>query len=337
MSTDHADTDQADQGPAGLGPDKITILFAGRSDTWAEYADPMTRQMDATGLAYRILRPEDLQSGEVSPEEVDYIVTAPNSKVQDFRPYTRAKLVQNLWAGVEGMVGNTTLTQPLARMVESGMEQGMVEWVTAHVLRHHQGIDSDICRTDAVWVPRVPPLAGDRKVVMLGLGELGRACARALAWLGFGIHGWSRTEKQVDGVLCHAGESGLRAALDGAEIAVLLVPLTPETENLMNAERLGWMAPGAVLINPGRGPLVDDDALLAALDSGQLGHATLDVFREEPLPEDHPFWTHPKVTVTPHIASHTRPETATETVVENILRGERCQPFLHLVDRERGY
>jgi glyoxylate/hydroxypyruvate reductase A len=118
---------------------------------------------------------------------------------------------------------------------------------------------------------------------------------------------------------------------------VLLLPNTPETENVMDARTLALLAPGAVLINPGRGTLIDDGALLAALDSGPIGHATLDVFRQEPLPPEHPFWAHPKVTVTPHIASETRPETAAEVIAENVRRGEAGEPFLHLVDRDRGY
>ena len=120
-------------------------------------------------------------------------------------------------------------------------------------------------------------------------------------------------------------------------IVVLLLPDTPATENVMNGESLGWLAQGATIINPGRGPLIDDDALLVALDSGQVGHATLDVFRIEPLPQDHSFWAHPNVTVTPHIASETRTWTASQCVAENVRRGEAGEPFLHLVDRSVGY
>jgi glyoxylate/hydroxypyruvate reductase A len=118
---------------------------------------------------------------------------------------------------------------------------------------------------------------------------------------------------------------------------VTLLPLTPETENLLDAARLALPARGAALINPGRGPLIDDDALLAALDTGRIGHATLDVFRTEPLPRDHPYWAHPRVTVTPHVASATRPATAAQVIVENIRRAEAGEPLLHLVDRARGY
>jgi glyoxylate/hydroxypyruvate reductase A len=180
-------------------------------------------------------------------------------------------------------------------------------------------------------------LARDRKVAMLGIGALGEACARALQALHFTVEGWSRAPKSLPGIVTHHGRDGLKAALQGADLIVTLLPRTPETENTLNAETLGWTKPGAVILNPGRGALIDDEALLAALDSGQIGHATLDVFRIEPLPQDHPFWAHPCVTVTPHIAADTRPDTSSEVIAENIRRGEAGVPFLNLVDRTRGY
>ncbi len=308
----------------------IQVLFAGRSYAWADYEVVLPKAIAEAGVAADVVR-------EADPADVDYIVYAPNSKVQDFTPYTKTKAVLNLWAGVEGVVGNQTLTQPLARMVDYGLTEGMVEWCVGQVLRHHLDFDRDVRRTDQTWAPHVPPLARNRRVTVLGLGELGCAVAGALRRLNFDVTGWSRSLKSVEGVTCLAGEEGLQRALDGAEIVVLLLPLTSATENLLNADRLGWLAQGAFVINPGRGPLIDDDALIAALDLGQLAHATLDVFREEPLPERHAFWTHPKVTVTPHVASATRPESSARVIAENIRRGEAGEPFLHLVDRDAGY
>ena len=148
---------------------------------------------------------------------------------------------------------------------------------------------------------------------------------------------YKRQPRDVPGIPCHHGHDGLRAALEAADIIVTLLPKTPETENFLNAETLGWCKPGAVILNPGRGALIDDAALLAALDAGRIGHATLDVFRVEPLPQDHPYWTHPRVTVTPHIAADTRPATSARVIAENIRRGQAGEPFLHLVDRARGY
>lgn len=308
----------------------VNILFAARADQWRIYEAPLTKALSEQGIDATL-------STDLAPEDVDYIIYAPDSTVQDFTPYTRAKAVLNLWAGVENIVGNPTLRIPLARMVDHGLTQGMVEWVTGHVLRHHLGMDRHILGQDGEWRAEAPPLASDRRVTVLGLGALGEACARMLVRLGFAVTGWSRRPKDIPGVSCLSGDAGFQAALEAADILVLLLPLTDETENLMNADTLALLPDGAVIVNPGRGPLIDDDALLAALDAGHVGHATLDVFRVEPLPADHPFWAHPKVTVTPHIASETRPKTAAQVIAENVRRGETGEPFLHLVDREKGY
>ena len=308
------------------------ILFAARSERWEQYETPLRTALAELGLGDAVL------TTQAAPETVDYIVYAPNSDVQDFTPYTQLKAVLNLWAGVEDVVGNTTLTVPLARMVDEGLTEGMVEWVTGHVLRHHLGMDIHIHGQDGVWrAGSAPPLARDRTVAILGLGTLGCGCARALAALNFRVLGWARSARTLEGVTSFAGHEGLDAVLAEAEIVVLLLPDTPATENILDAAALARLPKGAVIINPGRGPLIDDDALIAALESGRLGHATLDVFRTEPLPPEHPFWAHPKVTVTPHIASETRAASAARVIAENIRRGEAGEPFLHLVDRERGY
>ena len=308
----------------------INILFAARTIRWVEYEQPLRAALDALGLPYHLAQ-------EIAPQDVDYIVYAPNSKLQDFTPYTRCKAVLNIWAGVEDIVGNPTLTQPLARMVGGGLTEGMVEWVTGHVLRHHLGMDAHIVNPDNVWEPVAPPLAMERPVTILGMGALGAAVGRALVALGFPVTGWSRTPKDLPGIRCLSGPDGLTEALTGAQIVVLLLPDTPDTENVLNAETLAMLAKGAFVINPGRGPLIDDDALMAALDSGQVAHATLDVFRTEPLPDGHPYWHHPHVTVTPHVASETRAAMAARVIAENIRRGEAGEPFLRLVDRDAGY
>ncbi len=308
----------------------INVLFAAQPDTWGSYETPLKQAIANAGVEANVAL-------DIPPAEVDYIVYAPNSPVQDFAPYTRAKAVLNLWAGVEKIVGNPTLNIPLTRMVDPGLSQGMCEWVTGHTLRHHLGMDAHINCAPGVWKNVAPPLAWDRKVTVLGLGELGTACAQMLALVGFDVTGWSRGPKDIDGIRCLSGTAGLGKALTGAEIVVLLLPDTPATENTLNADTLGLLAKGACIINPGRGPLIDDDALLAALDTGQVGHATLDVFRVEPLPEAHPFWHHPRVTVTPHVAAETRATYSALTIAENIRRGEAGAPFLHLVDRSAGY
>lgn len=309
----------------------VNVLFAAPPARWKEYEAPLQDAFAQAGVD------ADLSLSHAAGD-VDYVVYAPNGTLTDFTPYTRCKAVLGLWAGVEDIVVNATLTQPLCRMVDTGLERGMVEWVTGHVLRHHLSIDQHILGQDGVWrAGHVPPLAADRPVTILGLGALGRACALALVALGFPVTGWSRSQKTIPGIRCLSGEGGLRSALSGAEVLVLLLPLTDATKDIVTRARLELLAKGAVLLNPGRGGLIRDDDLLAALDSGQVGQATLDVFRQEPLPPDDPYWAHPNVTVTPHIASETRPPTASRVIAENIRRSEAGLPLLHLVDRGQGY
>ena len=306
------------------------VLFAATDARWVQYEAPLRTAFAEAGVDV------DLRL-DFPPEQVDYIVYAPNSPVQDFGPFTRLKAVLNLWAGVEKIVGNPTLNVPLARMVDPALTQGMVEWVTGHVLRHHLGIDAHIHAAPGTWNNTPPPVSWGRKVAILGFGELGQACATSLIRLGFDVHGWSQSAKSVEAATCHHGQDGLTACLSDAEFVVLLLPDTPQTEHVLNAHTLALPARGAYLLNPGRGPLIDDAALIDALDAGQIAHATLDVFRIEPLPADDPYWHHPKVTVTPHIASETRAPWASKTIAENVRRGEAGEPFLYLVDRQRGY
>lgn len=302
-----------------------TVLFA-VPGLWADYKTELPTALAEAGVRARVVT-------EAAPGDVDYVIYAPSSPVQDFTPFVRTKAVLSLWAGVERIVGNETLTQPLCRMVDPWMTEGMTEWVVGHALRHHLGMDRHIVNPTRIWDPTCPPLARERPVTVLGTGALGSAAAAALRGLNFPVTQWSRSAKPG----CLHGEDGLRTALSGAAILVTLLPRTPETENLLNATRLGWLPQGATILNPGRGALIDDDALLAALDAGRIGHATLDVFRIEPLPQDHAFWAHPRVTVTPHIAADTRTTSAARVLAENIRRGEAGEPFLHLVDRARGY
>ena len=308
----------------------IKILFSANEENWKRYKAPLQDALDDKSLDYEL-------GTTITPSEVDYIVYAPSSSLQDFSPYAKLKAVLNLWAGVEGVTNNKTLKVPLARMVDSGLTDGMVEWVTGHTLRHHLGIDKHIHGQDGIWRSYVPPLAKDRVITILGLGTLGTACGIALKRLGFNVRGWSRREKSVDGILCFYGDEQIDSSLMDADIVVLLLPDTPLTQNILNKHTLNLLKRGAFVLNPGRGPLIDDDALLAALDSGQIEHATLDVFRIEPLPKNHQYWSNNKVTVTPHKASETRPITASQVIAMNIKRAENGQKLLYLVDRENGY
>jgi glyoxylate/hydroxypyruvate reductase len=303
------------------------VYFAAGAALWAEYQGALLAAFAAAGLVV------DLRAACDDPATVDYIIYAPSSPLQDFTPFTRCRAVLSLWAGVERIVGNATLTHPLCRMVDPALTMGMVEWVAGHTLRHHLGMDRHIVNPSRIWDNTCPPLASERPVTILGTGALGAACGAALRALNFPVTLWGRSAKPG----CLHGEAGLAQALTGAQIVVILLPKTPGTENLLNAAHLAMMPHGAVILNPGRGAIIDDQALLAALDTGQIGHATLDVFRVEPLPSDHPYWAHPRVTVTPHIAADTRAPSAARVIAENIRRGQAGEPFLHLVDRARGY
>ncbi|MEM9522507.1 MAG: glyoxylate/hydroxypyruvate reductase A [Pseudomonadota bacterium] len=310
----------------------VNVFFAARASLWNIYRPALTRAFAKAGLD------ASLSDDPSDPRSVDYLIHAPNGPVTDFTAFTRAKAVLSLWAGVEDVVGNPTLVQPLCRMVDPGLREGMVEWVTGHVLRHHLGMDAHIVNPERAWNRKTPPLARDRNVTILGLGALGAACAETLARMNFRVTGWRRSPKALaSSIVCLSGEGGLKKALSSAEILVLLLPLTARTSNLMDANRFALLPEGAIVINPGRGDLIVDEALLEALNSGRILHATLDVFRTEPLPADHPFWCHPRVTVTPHIAAETRPDSAARVIAENIRRGENGLPFLHVVDRTAGY
>ncbi len=310
----------------------MLIHYAADPGAWETYRPLLSDALKDAGIE------ATLTDAPETPESVDYIVYSPDGPLSDFTPYTRAKAVLSLWAGVEKIVGNQTITQPLCRMVDPGLRQGMTEWVTGHVLRHHLGLDTHILHQDGEWRgSSVPPLAGSRTVGILGLGALGSAAGEALANLGFPVQGWSRRDKALPNIACHTGADGLDTVLATSDILVLLLPQTPATRHILNARSIARLPKGAVILNPGRGPLIDDDALIAALRAGHVGHATLDVFATEPLPPEHPYWAMPNVTVTPHIASATRPETAAPVVVENILRCEAGKPLLHRVDREQGY
>ena len=308
------------------------ILLSLADDELDEYRPAIAAACAALGIDATLTTRAD------DPAAVDYVVLTPAGPVADFAPFTGLKAALSLWAGVERIVGNPTLTAPLCRMVDAGLLEGMLDYVTGHVLRHHLDLDTFITGQDGIWRgDRVAPLARERVVGMLGLGALGAACARALAGLNFEVCGWSRRPARIEGVACHHGAEGLEAVLRRAQILVTLLPATPQTENILDARRLALLPRGAVIVNPGRGTLIDDAALLAALDAGAVGHATLDVFRTEPLPPAHPYWAHPRVTVTPHVAAPSRAGTAAAVIAENVRRAEAGEALLYRVDRAAGY
>ncbi|WP_340108552.1 glyoxylate/hydroxypyruvate reductase A [Pikeienuella sp. HZG-20] len=312
------------------------VLLSTRPDQVESWAPRLAHFRSELGVPFTL----HLDPAAAPTEKIDMLVINPVRGVQDLTPYRNLKVIQSMWAGVEALLANPTLPEgpTLCRMVEPGLTEGMTEYIAGHVLRHHLGVDRDVRNSLAgVWKPQGPPLARDRKVGVLGLGALGADAARMLARLRFDVAGWSRTPRSIEGVTCFHGPAGLDDILARSEIIVTILPDTAETRGILNQRTLALAPRGAVVINPGRGPLIDDEALLAALESGQISHATLDVFETEPLPEGHPYWRNPQVTVTPHIAAETRPRDAARVVVEQIGRMVRGEPLLNVVDRAAGY
>ncbi|BFG78394.1 glyoxylate/hydroxypyruvate reductase A [Paraburkholderia terrae] len=226
----------------------------------------------------------------------------------------------------------------VVRMIEPGIVEGMVEYVTQAVLTIHRDLfDYALQQRQRVWREMPVRAASTRRVGVLGLGMLGTAVLERLRLFGFPCAGWSRSEHRIEGVECFAGVQALDAFLARTDVLVCLLPLTDATRGLLDKRLFGKLPKGASFVNVGRGAQVNQQDLLDALDSGQLQNAILDVTDPEPLPESHPFWTHPRVRITPHIASATRPESAVDVVLENIRRRRDGLPMVGEVDRSRGY
>jgi glyoxylate/hydroxypyruvate reductase len=250
------------------------------------------------------------------------------------------QVVFSVNAGVEALLesGEVPAGIPIVRMVDDGLAEGMLEWVLATTLAWHRNLfayrDQQL---KGQWTPLREILARDRRVSVLGAGHLGGRVAAALAQIGFNTRVWSRTPKQIPGAVSLAGDSRLSETVEGSEILINLLPLTPATENLLNAPLLTRLAPNAVLINAGRGRHLVDQAVTDMLDSGRLRAAVLDVFREEPLPQAHPFWRHPGVFITPHVAAPTHASTAVAAIAENLRGYESGAALRHVVEPTRGY
>jgi glyoxylate/hydroxypyruvate reductase len=251
-----------------------------------------------------------------------------------------ARLIQSLWMGVDALLADPALPRhvPLARLVDPGMISAMSETVLAHVLdwhRHHYFYREQ--QRARRWHRRAQFLASERTVGLLGLGALGSDAAAKLRGLGFGLAGWSRRPKQLAGVQCFSGKEGLVQMLSLTDALVCLLPLTSETRGILDKRAFGAMRQGGCVINVARGAHLVVEDLLAALDSGRLAHAYLDVFAAEPLPADDALWAHPGVTVTPHSAALTEPRTALPKIVDNIERLRRGETPRDLVDLTAGY
>ncbi|EPH0091477.1 2-hydroxyacid dehydrogenase [Pluralibacter gergoviae] len=226
----------------------------------------------------------------------------------------------------------------VVRMIEPGLTQGMVEYVTFAVLGLHRDMPRYFHQQrEQRWQSHRTYTAGERRVGVMGLGELGQASLKQLVSLGFHCAGWSRTPRDVDGVRCWHGSEQLAAFLAWSEILVCLLPLTDDTRGLLNADLFARLPTGAALVQVGRGAQLNDAHLLAALANGQLRAAVIDVTDPEPLPSGHPFWHHPAVWLTPHIASQTQTDSAAGAMLENMRRYQRGEPMVGIIERNRGY
>ena len=249
------------------------------------------------------------------------------------------ELVLSLNAGIEHLLASGEVPDhlPIVRLVDDGLADGMSDWVLGHALAWHRNFA--LYREQQLkgeWAPLSEKLARERVVTVLGAGALGAQVAGHFVRFSFNTRVWSRSGRAVDGAQSFAGGDQLHQAVAGADILVNLLPLTAETADLVDASVIAALAPGAFFINGARGGHVVDADLIAALDSGQLSGAALDVFRTEPLPSEDPLWHHPKILLSPHVAAPTHAHTAVAEMAENIRRFERGEPLPHLVDRTLG-
>ncbi len=275
-----------------------------------------------------------------APQQIDYFV--------GFRPphgflkgLPRLKAIFSLGAGVDGFLRDPEFPRhlPVVRFVDETLQREMAQYVTMHALIiHRQQRSFDAAQKEGAWRQRMLARPSrDVRIGILGMGDIGAVTAERLQMFDFQVFGWSRSRKTVPGVTSFAGLQELPQFLAQCDIMVCMLPLTPETEGILDAKLFAGLPQGAWVMNVGRGGHCNEQDLVAALDSHHLGGAVLDVFQTEPLPEGHVLWSHPKVTVTPHIAGITDPRNASAFVVDCITRAETGVPFKNVVDLSRGY
>ncbi|MEQ8394355.1 glyoxylate/hydroxypyruvate reductase A [Thalassobaculum sp.] len=308
----------------------VILVHVANADpsTWVDELKRQAPHLDARGL-----------DGIDDPGSVEVAITwkLPHGL---YRTYPNLALIQSVAAGVDHILADPQRpTQvPVARVVDPWMARSMVHQVTLAVLRWHRRMDwVESLRSDAAWPHDVIFDADAVRVGVLGLGNLGQAVARAMQGLGFEAAGWSRSPKAIEGLRCHHGPDGLRELAAWSSVLVCLLPLTTQTDGILNAGLFDRMPMGSLLVNVGRGGHLVEADLIAALDSGRLAAAALDVFRTEPLPAGHAFWSDRRIYVTPHIASEVNPVTATRVFVENIRRIRAGEPPVGLIDPSKGY
>ena len=275
--------------------------------------------------------------GEPRDIEAALVWKAPEGEL---RKLPNLRLIINLGAGVDSIVKDRTLPAgiPIVRIADDEMSRMMAQFVLAAVLRHYRDFVSFArAQKEKRWHYIHPHEAATRSVGVMGLGNLGGMAAAELVRQGFRVAGWARTPKKLEGVECFHGPGGFAPFLARSQILVAMLPLTPETEGILDARAFSLLPQGAKFVNVGRGQVVDEDALVEALRSGHVAEATLDVFRTEPLPAGSPLWDMDQVLITPHLASVAIPRTAARQVAENLRRVAAGEPLLNVVDPRRGY
>nr|WP_325265745.1 glyoxylate/hydroxypyruvate reductase A [uncultured Rhizobium sp.] len=256
------------------------------------------------------------------------------------KSFRNLKAIVSLGAGIDHVLADEQLPihVPIIRTVGTDLTQRMKEYVALHVLRHHRELPAiQANQARQLWEQIVVPPAPQRRVGVMGLGNLGAAAADLLKQIGFEVRGWSRSPKDLPGIQCFSGSEGFGAFLEGTEILVCLLPLTESTRGILNVDTFNRLKRGASIVNAARGPHLVDSDLVDALNSGQISNATLDVFHVEPLPKTHPFWTNPKITVTPHVASLIDAPTGSKIVAKNIRTFQETGTVADLADAKRGY
>lgn len=280
----------------------------------------------------------DIQAWIPGAPPGDYaVVWAPPQQFLDEQPQLKALF--NLGAGVDALTQlRFSPTTKLVRLDDAGMSVQMTEYVLHALIRHFRefdGYDADVVQ--GKWSFRKPRRREDYPVGIMGLGVLGQRVARAVQALEFPVLGWSRSAKSVSGVRCYAGPDQFDEFLAETRVLVCLLPLTGETRGILNRRTLSLLRAGAYVINVARGSHLVEEDLIPLLDSGQLDGAALDVFQQEPLPAGHPFWRHPKITITPHTAARTLRDESVAQIASKIARLERGEAIAGVVDPHRGY
>jgi len=309
----------------------VTILYYSESDPPEPWQEAFARELP--GIEFRVWP----DSGP--PENVRYALVwkPPRGFLAQF---PKLKAILALGAGVDPIPSDPALPRgvPLLRLVDVGFPAQMAAYAMYAVLRLQRRMgELEALQRQARWNQIDPYFVRDFPVGVMGLGVIGSVVAQRLAAAGYAVAGWARSAKRIEGVEAFAGSETFRKFLFRSRVVVNALPLTPQTENILDAAAFAAMPRGGYVVNIGRGAHVVDRDLISALDSGQLEGAMLDVFREEPLPSSHPFWRHPGIVVTPHVAAPTIASEVQAQVIENIRRLERGESPLGLVDRDRGY